>query len=127
MAKNFIEKERVVEIDPEISSKIATRMAPLKSNVLYRVVIFNLNRTTMIDLKDDLIDGAHFANRFKADHITSMAYFMTTHNRYIERESGKPSRQQFQNVVTSDFFGMRLHIVYNWLIGAACLASADGD
>ena len=22
---------------------------------------------------------------------------------------------------------MRLHIVYNWLIGAACLASADGE
>ena len=54
----------------EIDAKVGMRIVKITSNVLYRVVVFNSNRTQIIDCKDDLIDGSWFANRFKADHIT---------------------------------------------------------
>ena len=87
------------------------------------MVVFNNNRTQIIDCKDDLIEGSRFINRFKADHISSFAYLMTTHNRCIEAKLEKPRKEMFQNLLVSDFFGMRLIVVSNWLVGVACLAS----
>ena len=50
---------------------------------------------------------------------------MTTHDRCIESKTEKPKKEMFQNLLTADFFGMRLIVVSNWLLGVACLASKD--
>ena len=42
----------------EIDAKVGMRIVKITSNVLYRVVVFNSNRTQIIDCKDDLIDGS---------------------------------------------------------------------
>ena len=52
---------------------------------------------------------------------------MTTHNRRLEAKSDKLRKEAFQNLLECDFFGMRMIIVSNWLLGAACLASKEGD
>lgn len=77
----------------------------------------------MIDIKDEQIEGSRFANRFKADHISQIASTVMTHNRRQDIKGEKPRREQFQNLEEVDFFGMRMIVVYNWLVGVACLCS----
>lgn len=86
-----------------------------------------MNRTCLIDCKNELIEGSRFANRFSADHITTQAFLIATHNRRIEQESGRPRKEQFQNIIVGDFFGLRLIVCTNWLIGVACLGSRDQE
>ena len=52
---------------------------------------------------------------------------MTTHNRRLEAKSDKLRKEAFQNLQVSDFFGMRMLVVSNWLLGVACLASKEED
>ena len=52
---------------------------------------------------------------------------MTTHNRRLEAKSDKLRKEAFQNLLFAEFFGMRMIIVSNWLLSAACLASKEGD
>ena len=122
-----VNKQTNVSLHREIEPKINMRIQKISSNVLYRVIAFNNNRTQIIDCKDNLIEGSRFANRFKADHISSVAYLMTTHNRRQETKTDKPRKELFQNLLTSDFFGMRLIVISNWLFGVACLGSRLGD
>ena len=122
-----VNKQTKVSLHREIEPKVNMRIQKISSNVLYRVIAFNNNRTQIIDCKDNLIEGSTFANRFKADHISSVAYLMTTHNRRQETKTDKPRKELFQNLLTSDFFGMRLIVISNWLFGVACLGSRLGD
>ena len=90
-----VNKQTNVSLHREIEPHINMRTQKISSNVLYRVVAFNNNRTQIIDCKDSLIEGSRFANRFKADHISSVAYLMTTHNRRLESKTEKPRKEQF--------------------------------
>ena len=45
----------------------------------------------------------------------------------METKSDKPKPEMFQNIAVTDFFGMRMLIVSNWLIGVACLGSKLED
>ena len=45
----------------------------------------------------------------------------------METKSDKPKPELYQNLLVTDFFGMRMIIVYNWLIGVACLGSKTED
>ena len=84
-----------VNLRREVERRIGKRELEIKSNVLYRIVVFNMNRTTMIDMKDDSIDNSRFANRIKSDQLTAFAYFMCTHNRRMDPKSQKPRKEQY--------------------------------
>ena len=80
----------------------------------------------------------------------SLAYLISTQNRRVDiKETSKPKQEQFQNVINIEIFGMRVSafenleiliclicgvlvylqmiVIYNYLIGCACLCSKEGD
>lgn len=51
---------------------------------------------------------------------------MVTNTRRLISNNDKLPKEKFQSILTSDFFGMRMIVVSNWLLGVACLASQTG-
>ena len=57
--------------------------------------------------------------------MTAFSWLMTTHNRRSEIKTDKPKQEPFQNIIDSNFFGLRLIVVSNWLLNLAVLCKMD--